>query len=182
MAMTRKRTSRDLVGTLGAALLLGAWASPAAASPGYPAALQEASGSPCPPPCTVCHLTTNGGSGTAIKPFAESMIEEGGLDGEDDKLVAPAVKALAPVDGGSAGVDSDDDGMNDIAELAAGRDPNVTGAGELCGPTYGCGARIEPSGRLDWPALALALGVIALLSTHARRTARSRRGRQRDEQ
>jgi hypothetical protein len=105
------------------------------------------------------------------------MIETGGLEGQDETLVAPAVKALrgSGVDGGPSGVDSDGDGMDDIAELAAGRDPNIAGAGELCGPTYGCGARIEPSGRIDWQAVLLALGVVGLLVTRFRKNALSSR-------
>lgn len=163
--MTSKRTLGLCVGTL--ALL--AWAAPATASPDYPAALRAATGAPCPPPCTVCHLTMNGGAGTAVKPFAEAMIAEG-LDGEDESLVKSAAAKLK-----AAPVDSDGDGMDDIAELAAGRDPNVSGAGDLCGPEYGCGARVEPSGALDGHALVLALGVALVLGARIRRRAAAAR-------
>lgn len=141
------------------------WVAPAAASDEYPAALRAATGAPCPPPCTVCHLTMNGGSGTAVKPFAEAMIQAG-LDGEDESLVETAVETLEKK---SPKVDSDEDGVDDLAELAAGRDPNLTGAGDLCGPEYGCGARVEPNGPVNSGPLALALGLALVLAARLRR-------------
>lgn len=152
------RNSKHWLVLIGALTFSGLHAGSARASDSYPQKVQTAAGSPCPPPCTVCHLTTNGGTGTALKPFAESMIDFGGLEGEDADLVAPAVQSLRDEQ-----IDSDGDGVSDIDELAAGRDPNVTGEGELCGPTYGCGARVEPEGPIDGYAIAAALAAVALL-------------------
>lgn len=162
-------TSKRILGLCVGTFALFAWAAPAVASDEYPAALRTATGAPCPPPCTVCHLTMNGGAGTAVKPFADAMIEEG-LDGEDESLVKSAAAKLK-----AAPEDSDGDGMDDIAELAAGRDPNVAGAGDLCGPEYGCGARVEPSGALDGHALVVALGVALALGARIRRRNAPRR-------
>jgi hypothetical protein len=142
--------------------------SRALASSDYPEALQEASGAPCPPPCTVCHQTLNGGAGTATKPFADTMIREGDLDGKKPSLVAPAVAAVS-----GSGADSDGDGFGDIAELASGWDPNARGEGDLCGPQYGCGARVAPGSKLDVSALALALMAAGLLLARARRRSAS---------
>ena len=132
--------------------------------------MQEAAGSPCPPPCTVCHETLNGGSGTVTKPFAFSMIDEG-LEGEDIPLVAPAIEALRVKQ-----IDSDGDGVGDIAELASGRDPNLAGEGDLCGPQYGCGAHLAADPAVDLHALALALVVAGALGARVRRRRNAARG------
>lgn len=145
------------------ALVLG-WSARAVASPSYPNAVQKASGSPCPPPCTVCHESESGGYGTATKPFAESMMAVGDLEAEDEQLVAPAIAALK-----AAQIDSDADGVDDVSELALGDDPNLFGEGDLCGPQYGCGARVEPEGPIDGAAVALAAGVVALMLARRRR-------------
>ena len=155
---------------LGITALLLLWAASAVASPEYPTAVQEAAGSPCPPPCTLCHETTNGGFGTATKPFAESMINDG-LEGEDISLVAPAIEALR-----ANQIDSDDDGVGDIAELASGRDPNLSGGGDLCGPQYGCGAQVASAPAVGVHALALALAGAALLGARLRRRRSAARG------
>lgn len=161
--MTSRRRSRRLLPLLAAVSLASTWAASAEASPEYPKALREALDAPCAPTCTVCHLTQNGGEGTALKPFAEEMIQ-GGLEGEDEGSISKAIEVLKLSE-----PDSDDDGIDDLGELAQGRDPNVAGAGDLCGPAYGCGARIEPDGRLDGWALGFALGVAGLLAARLRR-------------
>lgn len=146
---------------LGLVLALTLAPTVAAASPNYPDAVQAAAGSPCPPPCTVCHESSSGGYGTAVKPFARAMAKIGKLDAEDSALVAPAIEALK-----AQATDSDGDGTGDVAEVAAGNDPNRHGDGDLCGPEYGCGARIEPGQRVDgW---ALLLSVLVALSLVAR--------------
>lgn len=148
---------RPIASTLGAFALSCAWACPALASPEYPGALREATGAPCAPLCTVCHLTMSGGTGTALKPFAEAMIDQG-LEGEDEALVKAAVQGLK-----DSPADSDQDGVDDISEIADGRDPNASGEGDVCGPVYGCGARVAPAraaGSLDAEALALTLAAL----------------------
>jgi hypothetical protein len=136
----------------------------ARASATYPAALAAAANMPCVPPCTICHANNSGGIGTAIKPFATSM-KGAGLMPKDDSLIPPALDNLK-----SQKIDSDGDGVIDVEELAAGDDPNTKGAGNICGgPTYGCGARIEPRGELDGGAAVLALATAAALLALGRR-------------
>src|SRR5690606_18822801 len=68
------RWSSGLFGAVGA-LLLSTWSGVAAASQTYPAAVQEALDTPCPPPCTVCHTTPTGGLGQLTK-FGENLRSE----------------------------------------------------------------------------------------------------------
>lgn len=94
----------------------------------------------CPPPCTICHATNNGGLGTIElsdggKPFGDAMFNIGELEADDTDLL---IKALAKLD--ADGNDSDGDGVSDIDALRADTDPNV--GGNVCGPKYGCGATI----------------------------------------
>ena len=136
------------------------------ASRTYPAELQSAANMPCTPQCTLCHKDMNGGIGTVTKPFGTNMIDVGHLGRANPSTVKPAVDKLK-----AAGTDSDGDGVPDIQELSQGDDPNVKGAGSLCGgPTYGCGARVEPAGRLDgWAAVAALATAAALVSRLRRR-------------
>ncbi len=136
----------------------------ALASPAYPTEIFDAIDMDCPPPCAVCHQDQTGGAGTATKVFADAMVNEG-LEGEDDGSVKPALEALD-----AAGTDSDGDGVGDVSELKQGRDPNIPGDSPLCGPQYGCGARIaKPAAALDPQAALLALFVAGLLALGSRR-------------
>jgi hypothetical protein len=72
--------------------------------------------------------------------------------------------------------DLDGDGVANIDELASGINPSRTDNGDVCGATYGCGARVEPRGTLDTGAAA-ATG-LALLGVWAA-TRRARRLRRR---
>jgi hypothetical protein len=133
-------------------------ASPAGATPDFPQKLADATGAPCVPQCTICHTDSVGGKGTVTKPFGKSMVDAG-LISFDNASVAKAVNELL-----QAGTDSDGDGIGDIAEIRDGDDPNSATAAKACGPTYGCGARIEPKGPIDvgsaLAALATALGLV----------------------
>jgi hypothetical protein len=78
--------------------------------------------------------------------------------------------------------DVDRDGKPDLAELAAGHDPNnpatdapLCGAGAPSGPVYGC-ARVSPQAPVDDVALALVTAAgIALFALRALRRAESSR-------
>lgn len=117
---------------------------------------------PCPPPCTVCHRDANGGFFTVVKPFGRAMIEVGGLGPRSPEELPPAIQALE-----SAKTDSDGDGASDIDELRAAEDPNRPGAQSLCGPVYGCGARVAPDAP-RWHASLSFLGAALVLSLRSR--------------
>ncbi len=133
------RWSSGLFGAVGA-LLLSTWSGVAAASQTYPAAVQEALDTPCPPPCTVCHTTPTGGLGQLTK-FGENLKLQGPLPPSSPDFVDDALASLEQTD-------SDGDGTNDIDELIADQNPAVAGDTPYCVLTYGCGARVEPRGEL----------------------------------
>lgn len=146
------------------------WAGAAAASPTFPEALAEAAGmGSCTPGCSVCHQDNNGGQGTASKKFATSMLV-GGLLPMNPGTVKIAVESLR-----GSNKDTDGDMKSDIAELAAGQDPNFPGGTSICIPTYGCGARIAPAPAhaAGVAGLLTAFG-LALLGRRARARSRSR--------
>jgi hypothetical protein len=65
--------------------------------------------------------------------------------------------------------DIDGDKVRDVDELGDGIDPAKPGNPSVCGATYGCGARVEPRGKVDAGALAaVALALAAFCA--ARRT------------
>lgn len=112
----------------------------AAASPSYPEAVAEALNLSCAPRCTLCHAEPQGGIGTLRDDsFGSALADIGDLLDREPSKVAGAIAAVE-----RAGVDSDGDGVSDVAELRANRDPTVPGEGVLCGPRYGCGAHIAP--------------------------------------
>lgn len=135
----RKRVSpRILAWGLGVSCFV--LSSAAAASPEYPGFIQTELGMSCPPPCTICHATNNGGLGTVLvedggKPFGDAMINIGFLEADDTTILKEALATLE-----TDGHDSDGDGISDIDALKADTDPNV--GGNVCGARYGCGATI----------------------------------------
>jgi hypothetical protein len=100
------------------------------------------------------------------KPFAIPMIL-GGLTPDDPSTVGPALASTE-----ASAVDSDGDGTADVAELRAGRNPNinaVTAADAIvCPPQYGCGARVAPAPPLDGSGAVLALLVAGALALRLR--------------
>lgn len=148
------------------------------ASSSFPEELKNQLAMQCAPPCTICHRTLEGGAGTTDKNFAAAMVtaSDAATPGTDGLVAGqPATVALAVAAVEKAGTDSDGDGRGDIAELSAGSDPNVAGDGAtdalLCGPTYGCGARVASRPPVDGSALAVALLVAGFLGLRARRRA-----------
>lgn len=165
-------------------------AAPARALPQFPADLQRIAEMPCTPPCTICHRDNNGGLGTIDKPFGLNM-QLAGLQPVPNTLepaldflrnaqannaqaicerTLPAIPGVGDVtsmiaDNGQC--DSDGDGSGDFDELTSGLNPSAPDE-DVCDPrAYGCGARLEPEGRLDgWASL---LGLVLALGLFARR-------------
>jgi len=132
-------------------------AGAAAASPRFPDAITLHLQLQYVPQCSLCHVAGNTGVGTARTPFAFSARDRG-MVGGDTSLVVKALDAMA-----RDGVDSDGDGVTDIAELLAGTDPNVYGPVRLefrQDPSYGCSGA-----RADLVALA---GLLALITLRRR--------------
>jgi hypothetical protein len=91
--------------------------SGARANPAFPYFFEQ-SGLP-EPPCTICHRDDVGGKGTVNKAFGVTM-QRLGLNAESSGGdVAAAIQAAEEMN-----IDSDGDGMGDIAELRMNSDPN----------------------------------------------------------
>jgi hypothetical protein len=141
-AMTQRVVRRivEAVSILLSSLTLLAAPASALASQEYPGELQRVAAMPCVPSCTLCHVDTSGGTGTVIKPF-----------GRDENT------------------DSDGDGASDLAELAQGQDPNLSGDVSVCGPEFGC-AGVAPTGRLHFGAIVAMMLALALRVSIRRRS------------
>ncbi len=132
------------------------------ATPTFPSVLQQASAAPSTPACAVCH---RGASmrGTVTTPLGAALLQRG-LAAYDEASLRSAVSMLGSTD-------SDGDGQGDVAELAAGKDPNTSDAVAAPKPSlepqYGCSATSSTSG------LALAL-LVCVRSGRRRRGARPR--------
>jgi hypothetical protein len=145
----------------------------------------------CPPPCTICHDTPAGGTGTANMPFGGAILAGApALTGnpqaadltpeqfattlenlERDPCPDDQNKGCMLVNGVCTGrCDSDGNGTTDIAALKTGKNPN-DGKKLFC-VTYGCGgARIapKPQGRSVDGTFALALfGALVVLARRLR--------------
>jgi hypothetical protein len=101
------------------AVALGFVAFHARASESYPNAIERALATPCPPDCTTCHTTRDGGELTANTPVGISA-RRAGLEGGDTSLLLDVLGTLE-----TNRTDSDTDGTPDIDELRAGTNPNA---------------------------------------------------------
>jgi uncharacterized protein (TIGR03382 family) len=142
-----------------AVVLLGA--ATARASSTYPSLVQSDVGMSSTPGCDLCHFNGQTGMGTVTTPVGKSLKARGCMAGSPTSLSNALAKLTTDK------TDSDGDGMSDIDELKAGRNPNVvdgsTDGGSvtppttLPPPTYGCTAvpGILPLAGLALAALAL---------------------------
>jgi hypothetical protein len=164
--------------SLGSLLALGATllAPEAIARGDIPPEIQQGLGLECPPPCTICHNTLQGGP-PADKPFVEKLKSRYGFRIRDDEgaaLIGDFERALEASEA-AGDDDTSGDGVSDREALLAGIDPNPGGA-RFCGegapstPEYGCAARVA-SGRTA-PGAA---GIAALLALGLWRVVRARK-------
>ncbi len=112
-------------------------AGPALATPTFPSAIKRELGFSYSLDCSLCHLNGVTGRGTVTTPFGTSMRGAGLNPGDEASLKA----ALASLKAQS--IDSDRDGVGDVAELVAATNPNGVGrldAPRFLDPEYGCGA------------------------------------------
>lgn len=118
-----------------AALALGFIPAAAHAVPGFPRDIKGDLSLDYEPPCFICHVKNNTGSGTANTAFALGMRERG-LDAEARSSLAAALGKLDADD-----VDSDGDKVSDVDELRAGTDPNSEAPASIRNqpePEWGC--------------------------------------------
>jgi len=162
------------------------YAPTAAASPDYPDELQAALGLACPPRCTLCHQDRQGGLGTIkAASFGETVMNINEVGADDAAGLRCALELLAPECDDDAppacaateqrcfAADTDGDGMRDVDELRAQRDPNQDGEGFLCGATYGCGAELSPpAAPSGWPLVAVSGAVLVGIVASRRRQRR----------
>jgi hypothetical protein len=155
----------------------------ASASEPYPGKIQETLGLECAPACTICHRDLLGGRNTVTQPFGKAIRGTAFLECCNPDLIPDALGALSsgsctPSPGGvpqQGNCDSDGDGVTDIDELIAGRDPNPGGVEFCAGPKYGCGAHIAPAeSRIDWFSLLMAGATAAVLVRKVRRSRKPR--------
>ncbi|MFT3774308.1 MAG: hypothetical protein QM820_53785 [Minicystis sp.] len=170
------------------ALLVAAAPGVALATPTFPSSIQTDLSLSYTPPCTICHDTTAGGTGTVHRAFGTAMQGRGLVSGDTDSL-KNALTALE-----AEKTDSDCDGTGDVQQLRDGRDPNtgeyIDGSGkptpEVDGgcagsdagtddnvPHYGCGAQLaaDPLPETSLPIAATMATVIGLALSRRRRRA-----------
>jgi hypothetical protein len=146
-------------------------ASPALATPEFPETIQEALNMPCVPQCVLCHLTPSGGP--LNYRFGDTLSSYGQVARPHDRQSLRDALENIENNPSKPGGQADGDGVSDIEELRRGDDPNVDGAGNLCGPRYGCGARIAPHGAPDSLGALSAVVVAAALALAMRRLRKS---------
>jgi hypothetical protein len=140
-------------------LLCSLLATAAWASPTFPSVIHTHLALSADPACALCHTNGITGFGTVTTPFGLTVHLTYGAQSENEPSLIAALNKMA-----DAGVDSDGDGVSDIAELKAGTDPNVSSTSTtptLGGLKYGCGADVVPS-------LAAVLGVLVFAARRRR--------------
>ncbi|HEX2658498.1 MAG TPA: thrombospondin type 3 repeat-containing protein [Polyangia bacterium] len=120
--------------TLTLALLGSLMLVPAAARalPEFPDEIADDVGGSAVPACSLCHLGGKTGGITTVTPFVLAL-KQRGFEGDEYGLRS-ALRQLE-----TDAVDTDGDGVGDVAELRAGTDPASPVPGAATGePSYGC--------------------------------------------
>ena len=106
------------------------------ATPNFPDVIEQTVATMGPPPCSLCHQADVRNNYSVKTPFGAAL-KARGLVPEDEASLQAALESLR-----SDKADSDYDGMADIDELEAGRDPNLPGdLGPGPKASYGCTVR-----------------------------------------
>lgn len=155
--------------SVAALTVIGLWlvSGAAHARDTYPGELQEATGTECPAPCTMCHVLPTGGKNW--NPFGLRLVPP-----VLNKMSWPDIIELLR----QKDVDTDGDGRLDVYEVEHGTSPVKATSDVIDCPRYGCGASVAahepdlPASLAGVIALGALLGAIRLRS---RPTARSRR-------
>lgn len=129
------------------------WNTAVVASPSYPEVISNELGMACPPACTLCHTTPRGGNLTANTPFGVQT-RRAGLDCCKPAELGDILGSIE-----QQVVDSDEDGVPDVAELRADSDPNSGAATIGCAPgteSGGCSLSAPAPDSLWKPLLAIA--------------------------
>jgi hypothetical protein len=171
MQLLNQRRVSSLALAVATYSLLCAFPRGAAARETFPEVLSEKLGlEGCTPSCLPCH--------TEVPGTRENMREDGlrvaiNLNNPQVGDAAEFAAVLDSMLNGTAKAlpgDSDGDGKNDLAEIAAGDNPY--GGTPLCGPKYGCGgSSVAPSAPTRLGAFAFALAFTAALLRRKRRVA-----------
>jgi hypothetical protein len=106
----------------------------------YDAAIKSDLGLPLDGPllCTRCHASLIGGEMSVIKPFGLSAMKLG-LRKSDEPKLREVLRQME-----ATNVDSDCDGIGDIAELRTGGDPNAGEADAALEAGVACANAVEP--------------------------------------
>ena len=137
------------------------FAGAASASQDYPAAIQSHLSLANQPGCELCHGGGKTGVGTVTTPFGTTARGTYKLTLGDATLLASVLDKME-----ADKVDSDKDGVGDIAELRAGTDPNVAGGGKVVTKPalmYGCVASMAPGSPAPSSGAAFGLALIAAI-------------------
>ena len=148
-----------------AALALTAAPAVVHAVPGFPREIKNDLSLDYEPPCFICHVKNNTGSGTANTAFALGLRERG-LNADDRKSLAAALTRLD-----TDKVDSDGDGEGDVDELRMGTDPNSEAPVSIrdqLEPEWGCSVTSPRSRAVPWLGAGL-LGLAGLVRFRRRR-------------
>jgi hypothetical protein len=170
--MLRQSSSRAIIGATLAGCALSSWETPAHASENYPSVVARTLDMPCTPGCTLCH-TTAIGTGLSVRNYRGSFIfavkvaynatASKSLGNGDEAALRAALSVAGDVD-------ADLDGTKDLDELRAGLDPNTADAeARICGPGYGCGARVAKAPASLASSWLVVGGVAALVALGLRR-------------